>query len=74
MQQITLHVEGMGCRRCVREVTRRLRDVVGVQTVAADQATCQVCLTGTMTLEGALAALAGTVYRVDVVGFPQPGR
>ena len=39
MSEMTLYVGGMGCRRCVREVTARLRDVPGVQMVVADSAT-----------------------------------
>ena len=35
MRNIQLFVGGMGCRRCVREVTARLRDVRGVETVSA---------------------------------------
>ena len=46
MSEMTLYVGGMGCRRCVREVTARLRDVSGVQTVVADSATSTVRLGG----------------------------
>ena len=36
MRHIELTVGGMSCRRCVREVTARLRDVPGVETVSAN--------------------------------------
>ena len=65
MSQMTLYVAGMGCRRCVREVTARLRDVSGVQTVVADSATSTVRLGGSMTVEDVLDAFVGTTYRPD---------
>jgi copper chaperone CopZ len=67
MSEMTLHVSGMGCRRCVREVTARLRDVPGVQTVVADPATSIVRLSGSMTVEDLLEALTGTTYHPDLV-------
>ncbi len=67
MRELTLHVGGMGCRRCVREVTARLRDVPGVQTVVADAATSTVRLSGSMTVEAVLDAFTGTTYQPDVV-------
>lgn len=63
MRELTLYVGGMGCRRCVREVTARLRDVPGVQTVVADSATSTVRLGGSMALEDVLEALSGTSFR-----------
>jgi len=36
MPTIGLMIDGMWCRHCVREVTSRLRDVPGVDTVTAD--------------------------------------
>lgn len=65
MCEMTLYVAGMGCRRCVREVTARLRDVSGVQTVVADSATSTVRLGGSMTVEDVLDAFVGTTYRPD---------
>ena len=62
LREVRLAVQGMGCRRCVREVTGRLRDVPGVTTVAADMSTRTVRLAGTMTDADLLAALAGTTY------------
>lgn len=73
MQEITLFVDGMACRRCVREVTRRLRDVAGVQTVTADAGTSTVRLAGTMDLDQVLLAFQGTTYRPHVVAAGPPG-
>ena len=47
-QGLTLFVKGMRCRRCVREVTARLRDVPGVETVAADARRSRIRVSGTM--------------------------
>jgi copper chaperone CopZ len=67
MRQVNLHVGGMSCRRCVREVTARLRDVPGVVTVCADPGDCLVRLAGSMQLADVLAAFAGTSYRPRVL-------
>ena len=67
MSQMTLHVGGMRCRRCIREVTARLRDVSGVETVAADYGTSTVSLGGAMTVEDVVRAFVGTTYRPEVV-------
>lgn len=64
---MTLHVGGMSCRRCVREVTARLRDVSGVELVAADYGTSTVRLIGAMTVPDVLRAFVGTTYRPEVV-------
>jgi copper chaperone CopZ len=66
LKEVRLAVQGMGCRRCVREVTGRLRDVPGVKTVAADISTRTVRLTGSMTDADILAALAGTTYIAEI--------
>jgi copper chaperone CopZ len=63
MDEMDLVVGGMSCRRCVREVTARLRDVAGVQRVTADPRRSTVHLTGSMTRADVLAAFAGTTYR-----------
>ena len=67
MGEMTLRVGGMSCRRCVREVTARLRDVAGVETVSADAGRSVVRLGGSMTSGDVLAAFAGTTYRVEVL-------
>jgi copper chaperone CopZ len=68
MRQLSLVVGGMSCRRCVREVTARLRDVPGVETVSADPGACVVRLSGSMQLEDVLAAFTGTTYRPRLDG------
>ena len=60
MRQLNLHVGGMSCRRCVREVTARLRDIPGVETVSANPGNCLVRLSGSMELADVLAAFTGT--------------
>jgi len=64
MSQLTLHVEGMGCRECVREVTSRLRDVPGVRTVTADHRRSVVHLGGSMGRDDVKAALQGTRFHI----------
>ena len=68
MTELTLYVDGMGCRSCVREVTARLRDVPGVETVAADHRRSVVHLRGSMSRAGVLAALEGTRFHIDRIG------
>ena len=68
MPVLTLHVRGMGCRRCVREVTARLRDVVGVQLVTADMAAERVTVVGEVSSDQVLAAFNGTTYSPRLVG------
>jgi len=67
MRQVTVHVDGMSCRHCVREVTARLRDVPGVETLRADAGTNEVVVTGTMTSGDVVSALAGLTYEVRLV-------
>ena len=66
MHQLNVFVAGMSCRRCVREVTARLRDVPGVETVSANAGDSSVRLAGHMELSEVLAAFNGTSYRPDV--------
>ena len=68
MRQLNLFVGGMSCRRCVREVTARLRDVPGVETVSANPGDCTVRLSGSMQLADVLAAFTGTTYRPQLDG------
>jgi len=67
-RQLSLFVVGMGCRRCVREVTARLRDVAGVETVTANPTDHVVRLSGTMRLPDVLAAFTDTTYRPQLYG------
>ena len=73
MSELTLYVDGMRCRDCVREVTARLRDVPGVERVAADHRRSVVVLGGSMTRGGVLAALDGTRFKVDRIGADSSG-
>jgi copper chaperone CopZ len=68
MRELSLFVGGMSCRRCVREVTARLRDVLGVETVSADPGDSMVRLSGSMQLPDVLAAFTGTSYRPQLLG------
>ena len=63
MDEMELTVSGMSCRRCVREVTARLRDVAGVERVVADPVRSTVHLVGSMSRVDVLAAFEGTTYR-----------
>lgn len=80
MSEVTLQVEPMRCPQCVREVTALLRDVAGVVVVAAAASQERVVLTGSMSADAVLAALAGTSYRARVLTdrdgteAGQPGR
>lgn len=67
MPTIGLMVESMRCRHCVREVTSRLRDVPGVDTVTADAGTSVVRLSGTMTVDDVLGALRELSYPVQLL-------
>ena len=68
MRQLNLFVGGMSCRRCIREVTARLRDVPGVETVSANPGDCVVRLSGSMELADVFAAFTGTSYRPQLRG------
>lgn len=67
MPRIRLSVSGMNCRHCVRDVTARLRDVPGVNTVLADRTTGVVVLSGVMTEAEILAAFEGTSHQAVVL-------
>ena len=73
MRTLRLFVDGMGCRRCVREVTARLRDVPGVETVAADVGRSQISLGGTMSAADVLSALDGSTYAPRFLDEPARG-
>lgn len=68
MRTIGLVVGGMNCRRCVREVTARLRDVPGVKTVTAGTGSSVVRVAGTMTVDDVLGAIRGHTYPVELLG------
>ena len=72
MQQLRLRVDGMGCPRCVREVTKWLRDVPGVETVAADATAGEVLLGGAMQLDDVLAAVAASPFDATVLDPEEP--
>ena len=72
MRHIRLFVGGMACRRCVREVTARLRDVPGVETVVADADRSEVSLSGVMTIADVLATFTGTTYRPELLDDAAP--
>ncbi len=57
----------LGCRHCVREVTGRLRDVRGVETIVVDASTGTVVLSGTMTVAEVLASFAGSACTPRVI-------
>ena len=67
MPTIALMIGGMTCRHCVRDVTSRLRDVGGVDTVTADAGTSAVRLSGTMTVDDVLGALRDLSYPVQLL-------
>jgi copper chaperone CopZ len=72
MRHLSLFVGGMGCRRCVREVTARLRDVPGVETVVADVSRSLVRLSGTMAVGDVLDAFAGSTYAARLLDDRTP--
>ena len=72
LRTIELFVSGMGCRRCVREVTARLRDVRGVETVSANAARSEVRLTGSMSIEDVLSAFEDTSYALRPLDHRRP--
>jgi copper chaperone CopZ len=65
MAVIALRVPGMTCRRCVRIVTARLRDLPGVVMVAADAAAAEVVVHGEVSEDRVRAALAEVSVLVD---------
>ena len=71
MPELRLSVgSALGCRHCVRAVTGWLRDVRGVETIAADASAGTVVLTGTMTVADVLAVFAGSDVRPQVLDDP----
>lgn len=74
IRSLDVYVGEMTCRRCVREVTARLRDVSGVLTVVADAPRSLVHITGSMSTGDVLAALAGTAFTARLVDGLSPRR
>lgn len=70
MRTMSLLVGGMRCRRCVREVSARLRDVAGVETVVADADRSTVRLSGTMKTDDVLQAFDGRRYPLQLLDEP----
>lgn len=73
MRTIQLIVDGMRCRRCVRQATALLRDAPGTATVTADASTSRITVTGDLTDEVVLQALADTDFAVRIQP-PKSGR
>ena len=74
MRVIHLDVDGMRCRRCVRQATALLRDVPGIETVTTDSRTGSITVTGNVSDETILHALSTTTFGVrlvDVTSSPQ---
>jgi copper chaperone CopZ len=63
MNVIELVVGGMTCRRCVGEVTSRLREVPGVERVTANLARSPGPPVRVDNLADVLVAFEGTTYR-----------
>jgi len=67
MRTLTLFVDGMRCRRCVRRATALVRDVEGVQAVTADAKSGLLTVLGTMTSTDIVAALRKTTFTVRLI-------
>lgn len=67
MGHLKLSIPGMGCRKCVREVTARLRDVIGVETVVADAGSHEVVLVGDMAATDVLNAFVDSGYSPVII-------
>lgn len=73
MSELALYFGGLGCRRCTRDVTARLRDVRGVETITADHRRAVVRVTGSMSVADVLAPFDGTCYEPQVLEVGRAG-
>ena len=67
MRTLTLFVDGMRCRRCVRRATALVRDVEGVQAVTADAKSGLLTVLGTMTSTDIVASLRNTNFTARLI-------
>ena len=69
-EEVTLHVDGMTCPKCVGRVERALLALPGVASAAVDLASNRAVVSGTCDLPSILAALddAGYPARLDAPG------
>ena len=67
MRTLTLIVNGMRCRRCVRRATALVRDVEGVQAVTADAKSGLLTVRGTMTSTAIVASLRNTTFTARLI-------
>lgn len=68
---VTLRVPAMLCRRCVRGISRRVRDVPGVESLEVDAAQGVLRVRGTADEPALLAALREV--NVHACGRPRAG-
>ena len=67
MRTLTLLVDGMSCRRCVRRATALVRDVEGVQAVTADAKSGLLTVLGTMTSTDIVASLRDSTFTARLI-------
>ena len=67
MRTLTLLVDGMRCRRCVRRASALVRDVEGVQAVTADARSGLLTVLGTMTSTDIVSSLRNTTFTPRLV-------
>ena len=72
MPQMRLRVAGMGCPRCVREVTKWLRDVPGVETITADAVAGEIVLSGSMSRDEVMAVVRTSPFDATEVLHDAP--
>lgn len=67
MRTLTLFVDGMRCRRCVRRATALVRDVDGVHAVTADAKSGLLTVRGTMTGIDIVRSLGNTTFTARLI-------